>query len=189
MHKTFRSAVAIAALAALVPWASATVLTFDDIPQDGLVPASYGGIDWSAAGWSAFGEAQYPYTAHSGDWRVGTAFGSSDPESLIRFDMPTVFEGAWFSGYGDAPVTFELFSGGALIATSSTLSLSDTPAFLASGYTGLVDALLVSSPLHGGYAMDDFTFTNVQAVPEPQTYALMLAGLGVVGLLVRRRRT
>ena len=28
---------------------------------------------------------------------------------------------------------------------------------------------------------------NVTAVPEPESYALMLAGLGVVGMLVRRR--
>ena len=29
---------------------------------------------------------------------------------------------------------------------------------------------------------------NVQAIPEPQTYALMLAGLGAVGFLARRRK-
>jgi hypothetical protein len=28
----------------------------------------------------------------------------------------------------------------------------------------------------------------VQAIPEPETYALMLAGLGVVGFMARRRR-
>lgn len=33
-----------------------------------------------------------------------------------------------------------------------------------------------------------YTFTAVAAVPEPGTYAMLMAGLGVVGLLVMRRR-
>lgn len=35
--------------------------------------------------------------------------------------------------------------------------------------------------------LDGFELNAVPVVPEPQTYALLLAGLGVVGLVVRRR--
>ena len=38
-----------------------------------------------------------------------------------------------------------------------------------------------------GLAIDNLTF-SVTAIPEPGTYALLLAGLGVVGFLARRRR-
>ncbi|HQC86045.1 MAG TPA: PEPxxWA-CTERM sorting domain-containing protein [Rhodoferax sp.] len=35
-----------------------------------------------------------------------------------------------------------------------------------------------------------FSFTNtVSAVPEPETLALMLTGVGMVGAVARRRRT
>jgi len=36
-------------------------------------------------------------------------------------------------------------------------------------------------------AYDDFSITEVSPVPEPETYALMLAGLGLIGWRARRR--
>lgn len=52
-----------------------------------------------------------------------------------------------------------------------------------SAYSFRVSGSVVGAPL--GY----YTFTAVAApVPEPETYALMLAGLGVVGFVAARRR-
>ena len=33
----------------------------------------------------------------------------------------------------------------------------------------------------------DAGFSNVSAIPEPETYAMMVAGLGLLGFMLRRR--
>ena len=48
--------------------------------------------------------------------------------------------------------------------------------------TGLVFA---NSPSTDAFEVANFSVT---AIPEPETYALMLAGLGAVGFMSRRRR-
>jgi hypothetical protein len=179
-----RGALAVGVLtAACVPSAMATVLSFDDV-ADGVLPANYGGLDWSAAGWTAFATPAAPYTAHSGAGRVATGFMADDAASVIRFTQTANFDGAFFAGLGGAVLSFELLLGGQIVHTSATLDPSATPSFLASGYAGLVDTVRVKSANHGEFVMDDFTFT--QAVPEPQSYALLLAGLLLVGAATRR---
>jgi hypothetical protein len=90
-----------------------------------------------------------------------------------------------YSGFSDAaPLT------GAIIANDDWLSTSNA-SFSAALTTAGVYTLVTT-----GFANDDFgAFKtlitgpgNVTApVPEPETYALMLAGLGLVGFLARRR--
>jgi hypothetical protein len=40
----------------------------------------------------------------------------------------------------------------------------------------------------GGYASGRFAVSEVAPIPEPETYAMMLAGLGLLGLMSRRRQ-
>ena len=50
-----------------------------------------------------------------------------------------------------------------------------------------VGALGIGSDTYA-FAMDDMVFSPVAAVPEASTYAMMIAGLGMIGLVVRKRR-
>jgi hypothetical protein len=191
MQPIIRNFALSAAIALCAPFASATVLSFDDIVgPDGYasVPAAYGGLDWSGAGLSVFTGEQAPFAAHSGLGRVTTDWIDGGPAaSTIRFLAATVFDGAWFAGYGDSSVRFDLYAGGQLVASSASLQLSGTPAFLDAGWRGAVDAVVVSSGFQASYVMDDFGFESATQVPEPGSLALVLAGIGFAGVARRRK--
>ena len=151
------------------------------------------------------------YGASSGDTVVAvdnrfapSVSGDFDPSPAITSTTPFRFIGAAFTGgisngTNGNKVKYELLDQfGATIATTADLTATQ-PALAP---TGLLTnrPVFISNPLSGTfvygvriqskwalYAMDDFTF-NTAPIPEPATYAMLLAGLGVVGAMARRRR-
>lgn len=63
--------------------------------------------------------------------------------------------------------------------------VESTPIELSGGsYYYLVTATVASTAVAGSYTLT----SQISPVPEPETYALFLAGLGAVGFMVSRRR-
>jgi hypothetical protein len=158
-----------------------TVVTFDDLPGSGLVPNGYGGINWNS-NWTYYGDVQPPYTAESSPNRVYTFSANAS----FNFLTPEVFNGAYFAG-DSAPVTFELYDGSTLVFTSATLVSDGTPTFLASGYSGAVTEVIVSSPSPDFYVMDNVTYSPLSATPEPGSFLLFGTGLLASFILVFRK--
>jgi len=178
----FLATVLMPAIAVVPSSASAAVITFEDAAEGNL--GTYAGVNWNQQ-WTNYSDIQSPYNAKSGKNRVFSA-NYTNPTAFF-FNQDVTFEGAWFSGYDEANVSFQLFRDGLQVATSGFLLPSDNPTFLSSGFSGVVDEVRVFAE-GGYYVMDDVTFSSSGAVPEPATWALMILGFGAVGYSMRRRQ-
>ena len=58
--------------------------------------------------------------------------------------------------------------------------------FLATGGSKITALTFDNQPTKD--AFESANFSTTAAVPEPETYALLLAGLGAVGFVARRRK-
>ncbi len=77
-------------------------------------------------------------------------------------------------------------NGFALLGTVSTDSTPTTFSALNAGSYGLQVAGFAAGAV-GGLYNGAISISSVSAVPEPETYAMLLAGLGLVGAVARRR--
>jgi hypothetical protein len=194
MFKSLPAFTCALVLAAAGPVAQADVLNFDDLSGLQYFTADYQGFRFGSNNiddtpWFHTQQANPPANPRSGatylatDFRLfsGAALEATQP---ITSADPFTFDGAWFSGQDR--VGFQLFRAGNLVFTlTDPAALTAVPRFVASGYTGLVDSVVVLGT-QGFFALDDFTYTP--AVPEPQGAALLLAGLLAGGALARRRK-
>ena len=176
----------------------ATTLNFEDlnpVPATYDVMPSYGGFTFS--NW-LYGPDTV-YTPASGSIDLFTDYADpNDPGAYVITNNNSIsraadfyFDGAWFSGYSG--VTFELWSDGVFLGAFG--SLPDAvgvdpygPTFLASGYSGLVDTVVVSG-VQGYYSMDDFSFRLPDTgwnIPEPASLGLALLALGIVTAQARK---
>jgi hypothetical protein len=171
-------------------YAAQVIVNFDDLIGEGVVPNGYGGLNWNGE-WVHRSAPNPPFNPKSPFQRVFN-IDRANPSTFTSLP-DIVFDGAWYSGFGsiatanDNPIHFELYLNSVLQFTSASLVPSATPAFLASGYSSLVDEVRVISGTGDFYAMDDVTYRTFVA-PEPASLALLGIALGVFALRHRRKQ-
>lgn len=133
----------------------------------------------------------------NGLWGAGKVFAATGtPDDavpgfgLLHYtftDKATRGAGAVLNSFNAGPILMVAYGPDTTILEAHVVTVSTPAGFNEGTFYGIVRA---SSDIRAvafggvGLVMDDLTFTT--PVPEPQTYALLLAGLGLVGWVARR---
>lgn len=125
---------------------------------------------------------------------VNTAYGGW---ADLQFNAPVTAFGAWFVGVNsratikiDADSLAGYGSYSHLGMLQATASVNNTPQFIGFTSTQAFNRIVFEGAgcCSSNFAIDNVVHTNALApVPEPETYAMLAAGLGLVGAVARRR--
>lgn len=129
----------------------------------------------------------------NGLWGAGNYFAATDVIGTLHFTFangPTSAAGALLNSYNGGPMIISAFGNDHQIIESHIVDV-DTPEDSLNegtffGITHPTAEIRAISFTGMGLVADNVTFTT--PIPEPETYAMMLAGLGLLGAMTRRRR-
>jgi hypothetical protein len=171
----YQSIVEAAVASPAAGYGSGILSNFDDVTNKGLF-GSNGNIAFKSA--ITFGVD----ALSSGTWafRAGVDFGNGGAVFLDGAAVALTTHDMWWDhNYANTGGVFQFSS--AIAAGNHTLTLY--------GLEGCCDGgMQVQYNSGAGFQSFNANTLALQAVPEPETYAMMAAGLGMLGFIARRRR-
>jgi hypothetical protein len=185
---------------------TAGIITFDDLTTrnnfgvlgisdtyQGDIWTSSGSIDegWASATVSdpAVPPAPTPVSGQSYAWNW-------DGVQSLYITFPTLqsVNGAYFatlsSGFGSNASSITMYGYDAsdtLIATSSSLTLSDTFQFLTAGFSGIKKLEIRANSAGAWFAVDNIDISGGSAVPEPSMFGMLAFAAISIAWRVKRR--
>lgn len=107
-------------------------------------------------------------------------------EYLAVDSMNLDFHSQTYTQGNAAAVPGAAFTDGTFLGLSFSVESSDPAFSLIPGFSNVAEAYFGYAPSVGNSGFGSVTYTLVP-VPEPKSYAMLLAGLGLIGFVVRRR--
>lgn len=123
---------------------------------------------------------------YSGQFSFDDATLTGLGEEYLSVDNLTLsFHSQTYTQINAAAVPEAAFADGAFLGLSFIVKSSDPTFSLVPGFSSIADAYVAYDASAGASGYGSVAYTPVP-VPEPETYALLLAGLGLVGWTARR---
>jgi hypothetical protein len=176
------------------------LLTFDDLPTTppgpgqagvGIIPNGYGGLDWNNFGVINGSQVETTYGYYDGVVSPpNVAFNEyGNPASITSpgetFDLGSADLTAALNLSTPLNIEVQGFAGSAMLYDNTYTVDNTGPTLIDFNYEGVDSVTFTSSPSQQ-FAMDGLTVT---IVPEPGTWSILLAGVGLIGFAARRRRS
>lgn len=202
--KKLASVASVAMMLIAANAANAEIITFDDLPgRLNAIPNGYGGLQWNN-----FGNTTNDPSVQGTGYETGIVSGLHTAFNLggspAGFSSATAFtlNDAFFTGaWNDGLQIHVIGTGGSNIYTSDFTVDTSGPIDIFFNWSNINSVMFFSAGgvpnpgltglgLGTHFVMDNLAINQVASpVPEPRTYAMLLAGLGFVGFMSRRRKS